>query len=145
MQTWNWAQSKLTLNLKQPRYEWKPPYKGSVWIGFILLKLKTYCWNHCSKIIFKCVNSAVRPIFYEKIHKKKNLWVREQCTDVLFTEIWSKVAATVYIPYMNSNRKWGENAWKKKKKGKRRTETQQTNPNTHKLYPIKLLVQLLDT
>ena len=28
-----------------------------------MLKLKTYCWNHCSKIIFKCVNSTVKPIF----------------------------------------------------------------------------------
>ena len=70
------------------------------------------------------------PIFNEKIHKKWNLWLREQYTDVLFTEIWSKVAATVHVPYMNSSRKWGENVWKKekekKKKGKRRTETQQT-------------------
>ena len=59
---------------------------GSVWIGLILLKLKTYCWNHCSKIIFKCVNNTVGPIFNEKIDKKWNLWVREQCTDALFTE-----------------------------------------------------------
>ena len=42
---------------------------GSVWIGLILLKLKTYCWNHCSKIIFKCVNSTVGPIFNEKVAK----------------------------------------------------------------------------
>ena len=52
---------------------------GSVWIGLILLKLKTYCWNHCSKIIFKCVNSTMGPIFNEKIDKKWNLWVHEQC------------------------------------------------------------------
>ena len=30
--------------------------------------------------------------------------------DVLFTENWSKVAAIVYVPYMNSSHKWGENA-----------------------------------
>ena len=41
-------------------------------------ELKTYCWNHCSKIIFKCVNSTVGPIFNEKIDKKWNLWVHEQ-------------------------------------------------------------------
>ena len=58
---------------------------GSVWIGLILLKLKTYCWNHCSKIIFKCVNSTVGPIFNEKIDKKWNLWVHEQYTNALFT------------------------------------------------------------
>ena len=100
---------------------WDPcNWLRSVWIGLILLKLKTYCWNHYSKIIFKCVNSAMGPIFNEKIDKKWNLWVRKQCTDALFTENWSKVAATVYVPYMNSSRKWGENAWKKKRKKKKR-------------------------
>ena len=96
---------------------------GSVWIGLILLKLKTYCWNHYSKIIFKCVNSAIGPIFNEKIDKKWNLWVREQYTDALFTENWSKVTATVRVPYMNSSHLWGENTWKKKK-GKRRSKMQ---------------------
>ena len=50
-----------------------------------MLKLKTYCWNHCSKIIFKCVNSTVGSIFNEKIDKKWNLWVHKQCTNALFT------------------------------------------------------------
>ena len=58
---------------------------GSVWIEFILLKLKTENWKHCTKIIFKYVNSAVRPIFNEKVAEKWNLWVREQCMDTLFT------------------------------------------------------------
>ena len=39
------------------------------------LKLKTE--KHYSKIIFKCVNSTVGPIFNEKIAEKWNLWVRE--------------------------------------------------------------------
>ena len=120
-------------------WEYKLADVGSVWIGLILLKLKTYYWNHCSKMIFKCVNSVVGPIFNEKIDKKWNLWIRKQCTYVLFTENWSKVAVTVHVPYMNSNRMWGENAWKKNKKikkggGKRRnwnathqTPTQKTN------------------
>ena len=55
-------------------------FSGCVWIGLILLKLKTYCWNHCSKIIFKCVNSTVGPIFNEKVAEKWNLWIREQYT-----------------------------------------------------------------
>ena len=105
-----------------------------------MLKLKTYCWNHCTKIIFKCVNSAVGPIFNEKIDKKWNLWVREQYTNILFTENWSNVVATVHVPYMNSSRKWGENAWNKKKKKKKEnaeTETQETaNPNTHLIYEL---------
>ena len=35
-----------------------------------------FCWNwkHCSEIIFKCVNSAVGPIFNEKVVEKYNLW-----------------------------------------------------------------------
>ena len=32
-------------------------------------------WKHCNKIIFKCVNSIVRPIFNEKIVEKWGLWV----------------------------------------------------------------------
>ena len=50
----------------------------SVWIELILLKLKIENWKHCSKIIFKCVNSTMRPIFNEKVVKKWDLWV--SCT-----------------------------------------------------------------
>ena len=31
------------------------------------------------------MNSTVGPIFNEKVAEKWNLWVREQCTDILFT------------------------------------------------------------
>ena len=31
--------------------------------NLFLLKLKTENWKHCSRIIFKCVNSIVEPIF----------------------------------------------------------------------------------
>ena len=41
--------------------------------------------KHCSKIIFKCVNSTVELIFNEKVDKKWSLWVREKCTSALFT------------------------------------------------------------
>ena len=56
----------------------------------ILKNSKTYFvetenWKYCSKIIFKCVNSAMGPIFNEKIDKKWNLWVCEQCIYALFT------------------------------------------------------------
>ena len=83
--------------------------------------MKTENWKYCSKIIFKCVNSTVGPIFNEKIDKKWNLWVREQCINVLFMEDRSKVAATVHVPYINSTTCWGKGVKKKKKKkGKRR-------------------------
>ena len=93
---------------------------GFVWIELILLKLKTENWKHCNKIIFKCVNSAMGPIFNEKIDKKWNLWIREQCTDALFTKDRLKVVATIHVPYMNSTTCWGKRREKKKKKGKRR-------------------------
>ena len=46
---------------------------GFVWIPFILLKIKN--WKHCSKIIFKCVNSTVELIFNENFVEKRSLWV----------------------------------------------------------------------
>ena len=55
------------------------------------------------------------PIFNEKFDKKLNLQVREQCTDALFTEDQSKVAATVHVPYINSAACWGKGMKKKKK------------------------------
>ena len=101
--------------------------------------VETENWKYCSKIIFKCVNSTVGPIFNEKIDKKWNLWVREQCINVLFMEDRSKVAATVHVPYINSTTCWEKGV--KKKKEKRKTQKLktrqtwiQTVPNNQKLY-----------
>ena len=41
-------------------------------------------WNTVLKIIFKCVNSTMKPIFNEKVAEKWNLWVCEQCIGALF-------------------------------------------------------------
>ena len=68
---------------------------GFVWIKLILLKLKTENWKHCSKIIFKCVNSAVWLIFNEKVAEKWNLWIHDQYIDALFTAEKSTFAITV--------------------------------------------------
>ena len=90
-------------------------YKGSVWIWLILLKLKIYCWNHYSKIIFKCVNSIVGPIFNEKVAKKWNLWVHEQ---YIMHCLWQKsqLLRLLFIKqYMNSNRVLPKRGKKKKK------------------------------
>ena len=57
---------------------------------------ETENWKHCSKIIFKYVNSAVELIFNEKVTEKWYLWVREQCTDALFMVEKSTFAATVH-------------------------------------------------
>ena len=37
-------------------------------------------WKYCNKIIFKCVNSAMWPIFNESFGKKEICGSREQCT-----------------------------------------------------------------
>ena len=91
---------------------------GSVWIELILLKLKTYSWNHCSKIIFKCVNSTVGPIFNEKVAKKWNLWVHKQ---YMMHCLWQKsqhLRLLFIEQYMNSNHVLPKRV--KKKKAKRR-------------------------
>ena len=51
------------------------------WIYFT----KIENWKHCNKIIFKCMNSTMGPIFNEKVAEKWNLWIREQYTSALFT------------------------------------------------------------
>ena len=91
---------------------------GFVWIRLILLKLKTYYWNHCSKIIFKCVNSTVGPIFNEKIDKKWNLWVRKQCTDALFTGKSQYLRLLFMYCSLNSSRIPPKTREKKKKNEK---------------------------
>ena len=54
------------------------------------------------------------PIFNEKVAEKWNLWIREQCTDALFTGEKSTFAATVQwiVAAFLQN---GENQKKKKK------------------------------
>ena len=102
---------------------------GSVWIGLILLKLKTYCWNHCSKIIFKCVNSTVGPIFNEKVAKKWNLWVHEQYI------MHCLLRKSGLCGYCSLNSTWTvtafcQNTWKKKKKKKtQNVDVQNVDPN----------------
>ena len=76
----------------------------SVWIPLILLKTENQ--EYCSKIIFKCVNNTVRPIFNENFVEKRGLWVP-----------WS-----VYRTYWNSHHTH-KTLQKKKKKRKCRTQT----------------------
>ena len=90
-------------------------HNGSVWIELIFAETENWNWKHYSKIIFKCMNSAVEPIFNEKVVEKWNLWIREQCTSVLFTVEKSTNAATVHKQCMNSSRITPWNAWKPKK------------------------------
>ena len=57
------------------------PHKWCVWIPLICWKLKTYCWKHCSKIIFKCVNSTMNPSFKVKFVFFHTCGSCKQCTD----------------------------------------------------------------
>ena len=74
-----------------------------------------FCWNwkHYSKIIFKCVNSVVGPIFNKKVAEKCNLWDCEQCTDAMFT-----VDKVIYCRLNKKKKK------KKKKKKEKKTQCQ---------------------
>ena len=94
----------------------KKKHLGSVWIGLILLKLKIYCWNHCSKIIFKCVNNTVRPIFNEKVAKKWNFWVHEQYMMHCLLQKSQHLRLLFIEQYMNSNHVLPKRVKKKKNK-----------------------------
>ena len=103
--------------------------EGSVWIGLILLKLKTYCWNHCSKIIFKCVNSIVRPIFNEKVAKKWNLWIHKQYIMHCLQQKSQHLRLLFIEQYLNSNRVLPKRVKKKKKRKTQLLKTQTCYPN----------------
>ena len=111
----------------------EPADIGSVWTRLILLKLKTYCWNHCSKIIFKCVNSTVGPIFNKKVVKKWHLWVHEQYIMYCWRQKSQHLRLLFIEQYMNSNRVLPKRVKKKKKKKKRKTQMWEENvdPNIH--------------
>ena len=93
-----------------------------VWIEFIFTKIKNWNWKYYSKIIFKCVNSIVWPIFNEKLLKN---------------EIYGSMnSAWVYCSRLT----WSNSTAEKKKKEKKKSENANTtiynlNPNTH-LVPL---------
>ena len=58
---------------------------------------ETENWKYYSKIIFKCVNNTVWPIFNEKVTEKWNLWVHKQCTNVLFTKDLVKCCGWIFL------------------------------------------------
>ena len=94
---------------------------GSVWIELIVVETENWNWKYYSKIIFKCVNSIVGPIFNEKVAEKWNLWVHEQCTDALFMEDLVKCCGWI----------------KKKKKEKKRKGKTRKNKRTVAFSPIQ--------
>ena len=108
---------------------------GSVWIELIVAETEN--WKYCSKIIFKCVNSIMRPIF-----NIFNAW-------------------TVYEQYVNSEPMWGycsraeKKTWNWKRKNKHypsahfiiksyynmiTIHTHVINPFTHVINPFYFLI-----
>ena len=85
---------------------------GSVWIQLIFAETKNWNWKHCNEIIFKCVNSTVRPIFNEKVAESVICGTCEQCTGALFTINLSTIVG------------WTK---KKKKREREKRRTQNTN------------------
>ena len=106
---------------------------GSFWIELILLKLEIKNWKYCSKIIFKCVNSTVRPIFNKKSDWKlkfvgslNSIWVyssqeNSQNLRLLFMNSAWTVAVIAQVPL--------KRGLKKKKRVKRKCKTQNVYPN----------------
>ena len=68
--------------IKEENMMWFETTKGPFEYNLLLLKPKVAeieNWKHCSKIIFKCVNSVVRPNFKEKVAEHGTCGSREQC------------------------------------------------------------------
>ena len=84
------------------------------------------------------MNSAVGPIFNEKVDKKCNLWVRKQCICALFTAESNRKVNNCGYCSLNSNRNTpNENSWKKKKRTKRNATWIKLNTNTHLVSTLK--------
>ena len=84
------------------RPNFSPTFKnrelGFVWIQLIFAETEN--WKHCSKIIFKCMNSTVGPIF-NFFFWIKWLWVswivREQCCYSAWTVIIVDQILTIFF------------------------------------------------
>ena len=87
-------------------------------------------WKHYSKIIFKCVNSAVGPIFNEKVAEKWSLWVPCIVHETHGTDKRGWKVNNIWLLFMNSSRlspKYVRSSLKKKKKNAKRNSWIQTH------------------
>ena len=74
---------------------------GPFGLNLLLLKFKTENWKHCSKIIFKCVNSIVGPIF--------NIFKYLNSTATIHKQYYYSTATVIIAPWPKAKRmKWGE-------------------------------------
>ena len=82
----------------------KLQYLSFVWIKFIGVEIEN--WKHCSKIIFKYVNSIVGPIF--------NIFKYVNSTATVHKQYYYSVATVIIVPWPKAKHvKWGgEKQWK---------------------------------
>ena len=77
-------------------------------------------WKYCSKIIFKNMNSIMRPIFNEKFDEKCNLW--DPWTVHEYTiHYW--LSQKVQLKPKKIKKKKGKCAWPKRRNAKRGIQT----------------------
>ena len=102
-------------------------------MNLLLLKLETENWKHCNKIIFKCINSAVEPIFNIFKCMNNTATVCEQCCYSTWTVISVSCTVNSCDFTVHALKKKKKKRKKKKKKPQNaETETRKThNPNRY--------------
>ena len=96
------------------------PYTRSVWIKIIFVEIEN--WKYYNKIIFKCVNSTVGPIFNIFKYVKSTCTVCKQCMHCSWT---------VNFVSESQYKRLEEKKKKKKKQNARRRRAIQTAPKPH--------------
>ena len=107
--------------------------KGILWsLKTLLVCLDwTYCcwnWKYCSKIIFKCVNSTVGPIF--NIFLIKWPWVPWTVSEQYQNSAWTVTFVSWIINFVSFLKRVKAKKKKKKKKKKEKNTTQQTGTSS---------------
>ena len=94
--------------------------------GLNLLLLKTENWKHCSKIIFKCVNSIVGPIF--------NIFlIREQCMH----SVWTVYTLFITVKIVSQSQQMREKKKEQKTWTYKRGRGAQTPPISKNFYSLQ--------
>ena len=134
-----WLESSCSRvsNIESPdiiKYKWQVLLTKGLFGYNWKLKLKTE--KYCSKIIFKCMNGTVRPIFNEKVAEKWNLWVCKQCT--VCTDWLKRMRKVKLCGYYSLNIAWTvpislTNACQKKKKEKKEKKNAKRQTQTPNL------------
>ena len=133
---------KRCFHYKVKNFKWCP----TLWICLdITYFIETENWKYCSKIIFKCVNSVVKPTFNEKWLKSEVVGpvnsVRMHCSLENSQKLWLLfmnsawiVAVIAQVPLKCS--------FEKKKKKKKKSKTQMQNSKCVSKPHLCVLIEL---